>query len=273
MHAWQAFVLGIVEGITEYLPVSSTGHLILTERLLGLPNDEATRAFVIVIQAGAIVAVLSIFLARVRRMLAGLAGRDEAGRRLAFLLVLAFVPAAIAGLLLEDFIDSVLFGMWPVAIAWLVGGVAILALRRLRVGRDSGIELDALTWRHALAIGAFQCLALAPGTSRSLATIAGALLVGLSSAAAIEFSLLLGVVTLTAASAHKALGSHEVLVRDIGPSALAVGFLAAFVSAWIAVRWLVAFVTRRGLFAFGVYRVVLALVVAALLAAGILPAH
>ena len=271
MHPWQAIVLGLVEGVTEYLPISSTGHLILTQRLLGIENDEASRAFAICIQSGAILAVFSLYWPRVRQMLAGLVGKSAEGRRLLLLLVVAFVPAAIAGLLLEKTIDRVLFGLWPVAIAWLAGGIAILVVRRLRDGRREGTRLEDLSFAVALAIGVCQCLALAPGTSRSFATIGGALLLGVSSSAAVEFSLLLGVITLLAATGHKALHSGTVMLHEFGAINVALGFLTAFVAAFLAVKWLVAWLRSHGLAVFGTYRIALALVVIVLLASHVLP--
>jgi undecaprenyl-diphosphatase len=269
---WQALVLGIVEGITEYLPISSTGHLILAERLLGIGNDEAVRAFTICIQSGAILAVLSLYWPRVRQMAAGVVGRDVQGLRLLGLLFLAFLPAAVAGLALESRIDRWLFGLWPVTVAWLVGGLAILLVPVLRTGRTRGLALEQLDAGRAFVIGLFQCLALAPGTSRSLATIAGALLVGVGSRAAIEFSLLLGVLTLGAATAHKALQSGHAMVEHVGGLNLAIGLATSFVAAFLAVKWLVGWLNRHGLLVFGAYRVALAAVVALLLWKGLIDA-
>ncbi len=268
METWQALVLGAVEGITEYLPVSSTGHLVLTSRLLGLPNDGANRAFSIGIQSGAILAVLSIYMPRVKQMLAGLLGGDAAGRRLLLLLVAAFVPAAVVGLALNDWIDEVLFGLWPVVIAWLLGGIAILLVRPLRRPHLEGTALEALTLGQAIAIGCAQCLALAPGTSRSLVTIAAGILMGLSGAVAVEFSLLLGVLTLGAATAHEAVSGGREVIASYGWTNVLVGFGASFVFAWLAVKMLVAWLTTHGLVPFGVYRVLLALGVAWALHAG-----
>lgn len=273
MNPFEAIILGIVEGITEYLPVSSTGHLILAQRALGVPNDEASRAFAICIQGGAILAVLWVFWPRVVGMFRGLAGRDPAGLRLLGLLLIAFVPAAVVGLAFEDDIDRLLFGLRPVVAAWLVGGVVILLWPLLRRGRANGIEIESMRAMHALVIGLFQCLALAPGTSRSLATIVGALVVGLASRAAVEFSLLLGVLTLGAATAHKAVKSGSVLFEHYGALNIALGFVTSFVAAFLAVKWLVAWLNRHGLMLFGVYRVVLALVVATLMWKGVLPAE
>ena len=272
MDALQAIVLGVVEGLTEFLPISSTGHLILTERLLGIANDEAARAFTICIQAGAILAVVSIYSTRVRSLIRGVFGRDGAGLRLLALLIVAFVPAAVAGLLFEERIETWLFGMWPIATAWFLGGLAILAVPVLRLGRARGVELEAMSFAQALVIGLFQCLALAPGTSRSLATIAGALLVGLASRAAVEFSLLLGLLTLSAATGYKALKSGRVMLEHYGALNVGLGFVTSFVAAFLAVRWLVSWLNRRGLAVFGVYRIALAVVVAAFLWYGLLPA-
>jgi undecaprenyl-diphosphatase len=272
VDAWQALVLGVVEGVTEYLPVSSTGHLILTERVLGIGASTNANAFAVVIQSGAILAVLSIYLPRVKQMIAGLLGRDPVGRRLALQIILAFLPAAIIGLAFKKTIEAHLFGLWPVVIAWFIGGVAIVLVRRLREGNRDGAGIERITYPVALAIGCFQALALAPGTSRSLVTIGGALLLGLSGAAAVEFSMLLGVVTLLAATAHEAHAAGASMVHEYGATNLALGFLAAFVSAFLAVKWLLTWLRSRGLFVFGVYRIALAAIVAALLWQGVIAA-
>lgn len=268
MEWWQACVLGLVEGITEYLPVSSTGHLLLAQRALGLRSDEAANAYAICIQGGAIAAVLWLYRARFARMLRGVLGRDAAGLRLSIALVVAFLPAVVVGLAFEEKIEAHLFGLWPIVAAWFVGGVALLFAKRWHRG---DAPLESLTLRAAFVIGLFQCLALWPGTSRSLATIAGGLVAGLSMAAAVEFSFLLGLLTLGAATAHKALGSGSVMLEEYGAASLAIGFVVAAVSAAIAVRWMVAYLRTKGLAVFGVYRIALALAVAALLVAGTLP--
>lgn len=269
----EALLLGIVEGITEYLPVSSTGHLILVQRWLGIGNDEASRTFAICIQGGAILAVLGLYRPRVLAMLRGLLGADPQGRELARNLLVAFAPAVVFGLLLEDFIDRHLFGLWPVVGAWLVGGLVMLSVPRLRSGQPEGRGLEGMAWTSALAIGLFQCAALLPGTSRSFATIAGALLLGFRGAAAVEFSLLLGVLTLSAATAKKAVDGGAGMLEQFGWLSVLVGFLAGGISAFLAVRWLVAWLNRRGLAPFGWYRIVLALVVASLLSMGLLSAN
>jgi undecaprenyl-diphosphatase len=269
MDIWQALILGLVEGLTEYLPVSSTGHLLVAQRLLGIPASEAANAFAIVIQGGAIAAVLLLYHRRVTEMVMGLAGRAEAGRRLAVALVVAFLPAAAAGLLAEDRIEEYLFGPWPVIGAWAVGGVFLLWVAP-RIRQREGRPIEEITWRIALVIGLAQCAALWPGVSRSLATILGAIAAGLSLAAAVEFSFLLGLVTLGAATAYKAVDSGAAMVEAYGTAELAVGFGIACLSAVIAVRWMVAWLGKRGLGIFGWWRIGAAAAVAAMLLAGVL---
>ena len=270
MDNFQALVLGIVEGLTEYLPVSSTGHLLLTQRLLGIESSTAADAFAICIQAGAILAVLGLYRARVAQMTLGVVGRDPVGQRLAFAIIAAFIPAAVLGLLLEKPIKLYLFGgdawgMWPIVAAWLVGGIAILVVSRLRRRRggtpQTGLNLEHLTLRMALIVGFAQCIAMWPGVSRSLVTIVGGLLVGLSLPAAVEFSFLLGVVTLTAATAYDAFKNGGEMLATYGPTPLLIGFGAAWLSAVIAVKWMVSYLQSHGLEIFGWYRVVLAIVV------------
>lgn len=268
-----AVVLGLVEGITEYLPVSSTGHLTVTQRLLGIGDVPAEKAaadaYAIVIQAGAILAVLLLYHQRVGSMAAGLTRQDQDGRRLLTALLLAFVPAALIGFALGDAIKERLFGVAPVAAAWIAGGVAILVLAP-RWQRPHGRPLEAIGARDALIIGAAQALALWPGVSRSLVTILGALAVGLSIGAAVEFSFLLGMVTLGAATGYEALRSGSEIVDRFGVAAPLIGFAVALVSAAFAVRWLVEYLTTRTLAGFGWYRLAAGAGAFALLATGVL---
>jgi undecaprenyl-diphosphatase len=275
---WEAAVLGLVEGVTEYLPVSSTGHLILAAWLLGLESPESREAlatFEIAIQGGAILAVLGLYRARVAQMARGLAGRDPAGRRLLGQIALAFLPAALLGPLLDDPIEEHLFSAAPVLLALLLGGVWMIWLDRRRDPHAGG-GLESLSARAALAIGLFQCVAMWPGTSRSMMTIAGGVLLGLRAPAAAEFSFLLGVPTLGAACAYKLAknllaayqGEGQTLFEALGAGPVLLGFAVAAVSAALAVRWLVGFLSRHGLAPFGWYRVGLALVLGALAATG-----
>lgn len=265
MTLWEALILGLVEGLTEYLPVSSTGHLLVVQRLLGIEQSEASNAFAIAVQAGAIVAVLGLYRARVGNMLAGLVGRDPEGLRLALALVVAFIPAAIAGLTLGDTIKSYLFGSWPVVGAWIVGGILLLAFGK-RLQRD-GAGLESLDWRKALIVGLFQCLALWPGTSRSLVTILGGVVIGLSLPAAVELSFLLGLVTLGAATAYETLQSGQLMLETYGVAALAIGFGAAWISAVLAVRFMVRSLERYGLSLYGYWRIAIGVAVGAWLLA------
>ncbi len=275
MSPLQAVVLGVVEGLTEYLPVSSTGHLLLTQRLMGLDDTgkaaEAAEAYAICIQAGAILAVAGLYFGYVRRMARGLVGCDAGGLRLGINLGVAFAPAALAGLLLEKQIKERLFGggtmgLWPVVGAWIVGGVLILVMDRwLRERRQSGsgLTLEQLTWRLALGIGTAQCVAMWPGVSRSLATILGGLAVGLSLSAAVEFSFLLGLITLSASTAVDTLKHGSAMLEVYGWSTLLIGLVAAFLSAALAVTWLVRYLQRHPMAIFGWYRIVLGIAVAA----------
>ncbi|MEY2853801.1 MAG: hypothetical protein RL030_933 [Pseudomonadota bacterium] len=254
MSLLQALILGIVEGITEYLPVSSTGHLLIAQRLLGIAEGEAANSYAIAIQAGAIIAVLGTYRLRVGGILQGFAGRNPAGLKLGLCILIAFLPAAVLGALFNDRIEQRLFGVKPVIAAWIAGGVLILALSRWVEARREGKGLDQVTWQAAALIGLLQCVAMWPGTSRSLVTILGGLAVGLSLAAAVEFAFLLGVVTLTAATAYTALKSGDGMVAAYGWPALLTGFAAAWISAALAVKWLVAWLNRHGLTLFAWWR-------------------
>jgi undecaprenyl-diphosphatase len=273
MTLWQAAVLGVVEGVTEYLPVSSTGHLLVTQRMMGIGASDEANAYAICIQGGAILAVLGLYLRRVKQMAVGLAGRDAVGRRLAVGIIVALLPAVVIALPGEKVIKKYLFGdawgLWPIVLAWFVGGAAILAVAWYRAAKHrqprAGLSIESLTWKMALIIGLAQCVAMWPGVSRSLATIVGGVLVGLSLPAAVEFSFLLGVVTLGGATAKDALEFGPAMVEAYGPAPLAVGFVTALVSAVLAVKWMVSYLNRHGMSIFGYYRIAIALVVAILL--------
>lgn len=290
MTPLQAIILGLVEGITEYLPVSSTGHLILASALLGLDDPEtksAVDAFNIVIQGGAILAVVGLYFPRIVQMLRGLMGRDRAGMSLLVNLFIAFLPAAFFGFLLDDFIEAHLFHTAPVLLALFVGGVWMIWIDRWRrrnefMGEHAAIlpggdTIDRLTPVQALAIGLFQCVAMWPGTSRSMMTIAGGMLVGLKPRQAAEFSFLLGLPTLGAACLYKLaknlLHARETgtpnLFEQLGVMPVILGTLVAALSAAIAVKWLVAFLNRHGLTAFGLYRLALCLLLGSLALSGV----
>lgn len=266
MSIWEAVVLGIVEGITEYLPVSSTGHLLLTQRFLGIPPSAEANAFAICIQAGAIVAVVLIYGKRVSQVLRGFLGRDSSGLRLGVNLLVAFLPAAVLGASFDDWIERHLFGLWPITLAWLVGGILILFVAR--ASRTTGRGIEDLSWKNALLIGLAQCVAMLPGTSRSLATILGGLFVGLTTVAAVEFSFLLGLLTLGAATVFKAVQQGDVMLATYGPTVLWAGFGAAWLSAMLAVKWMIGYLHRHGMAIFAMWRIGLGIVVAVLLLRG-----
>ena len=282
MTILQAILLGLVEGITEYLPVSSTGHLIITAWLLGLQDDPAKKAavdsFNIIIQGGAILAVLGLYRARVAAMVKGLTGGDRAGLLLFLKLVVAFLPAALLGVLLDDWIEERLFRPVPVLMALGGGGVLLLVLSpwiRTLVDRekDEKDDFSMLSFNHALAIGFMQALAMWPGTSRSMVTILGGILFGLSPRRAAEFSFLLGLPTLGGACVYKLFKSarHDPAgyIETLGgPLPVAVGIVVAAVSAAFAVKWLVGYLSRGGFAAFGWWRVAVAVLLGAAIFSG-----
>ena len=279
MNWWQSVVLGIVEGLTEYLPVSSTAHLLLAQRAMGITESEASNAYAICIQAGAIVAVLGIYFPQVKNMISGILGKagigqgNEDGFVLARNIIVAFLPAAVIGILFNDKIEELLFGLKPIVAAWFVGGLAILVVTQLRRSKSeskAGSLLTSLTWQAALTIGFIQCIAMWPGTSRSLVTIVGGMLVGLSLTAAVEFSFLLGVVTLLAATAYESLDSGPVMIEAYSPFTILLGCAAAWLSAVFAVKWMLAYLKKRDMAIFGYYRVGLAVVVGVMLYRGMI---
>ena len=268
---WQATILGIVEGLTEFLPVSSTGHLIVTQRLLGLQEGEASNTFAIGIQVGAITAILVLYW---RRLLAALrtmrAPTSSGAPNLLWQILVAAIPAIVVGLLFDDWIDEHLFSAKVVAYTLVLGGVLLLVLERWLRAREARIEdLAAMSYRTAFWIGIWQCLALVPGTSRSGATIAGALLLGLSRTAAAEFSFLVGLPILYGASGYKLLSMRDKLTSDmIMP--FAVGTLVSFLAAILVVKPFVAFLRRHNFTPFAWYRIVAGALLLALLASGYL---
>lgn len=285
MTILDAIILGLVEGITEYLPVSSTGHLIITSSLLGLDRDESVKsavdAFSIVIQGGAILAVVGLYRLRVLSMIRGILGKDPRGRRLLINLVIAFLPAAVFGVMLDDLIEAVLFKPWPVITALAVGGLLLIGMKRWQdrvfaAADDDDAEgtqsrftdIEHLSWRQALLIGLLQCVAMIPGTSRSMMTIVGGMLVGLRPRQAAEFSFLLGLPTLGGACVYKSIKSGDEIAA-LGAAPIIVGIAVATVSAAFAVKWLVGYLARHGLAAFGWYRIALAIVLAALWFGGV----
>lgn len=291
-----ALVLGVVEGVTEFLPVSSTGHLIIANHFLGLEAEEpllsadgrplyfrapspqyphgvpltikqAADTYVVVIQFGAIAAVGILYWTQLIAMLRGLLGLDPAGRRLLINLLIAFLPAAGLGFLLHGWIDAHLFSIPAVIIALVAGAGLMFFAESWRRKHANRTALPAeLTPKQAAGIGALQCLALWPGTSRSMTTIVGGYFAGLDARRAAEFSFLLGFVTLTAATVYKSYKGGAAMIQVFGWSNVLLGAAVAAVTAALSVRFLVGWLTRHGLAAFAWYRLVLAAALAVLLA-------
>ena len=244
----KALILGIVEGVTEFLPISSTGHLILTAELLDF-NDERGKVFNIAIQTGAMLAVVWEYRQRFFKVDVDLYRN----------LIVAFIPAAAIGFLFSKYIKAYLFHAVPVALAFIVGGIIILWVesRKLPVRVES---TRAMTWLDALKVGFAQCFALIPGTSRSGATIIGGMLFGLSRKAATEFSFFLAVPTLVGAGAYDMWKSRDLFsADDIGM--FAVGLVSAFVSAFIVIRWLIRYVATHDFKPFAWYRIAFGIVI------------
>jgi undecaprenyl-diphosphatase len=290
-------ILGLVEGVTEFLPVSSTGHLILTTRLLGLDRGEpltdasgrpimvahkgtapqpltlkdAVDNYDIIIQGGAILAVLLLYWGRVWSIVRGILGRDPAGLLLFRNLFVAFLPAAVVGLALEKWISTHLTVALTVLAAQVVGAVLMLAVeywrknRTFAVASSSGPELHELSLKQSLSIGLWQVGSLWPGMSRSMVVIVGGYLAGLRPARAAEFSFLLGLITLGAASAYKTLKHGSELVAGLHVGPMLFGFVVATIAAAVAVKGLVHWLTRHGLAPFAWYRIALAVVWVALI--------
>ena len=256
-----ALLLGIVEGLTEFLPISSTGHLIVAGSLLGYTGDKA-KVFQIAIQAGAILAVCWEFRERLIAVARGLF-RDPRANRFVVNLAIAFMPAALLGLAFGGLIKARLFAPVPVAIAFVVGALVILWAERRQRTRPESVridDVDAMRWTDALKIGCAQAFALIPGTSRSGATIIGGMLFGLSRRAATEFSFFLAIPTLFAACAYDTITHRHLLSLADLPS-FSVGFAAAFVSAFFCVRWLLRYVSHHDFTPFAWYRIAFGIVI------------
>jgi undecaprenyl-diphosphatase len=256
-----AALLGIVEGLTEFLPVSSTGHLILADALLGIEGP-ASKLFDIVIQLGAILAVCWVYRERFARAAAGLAS-DPIAQRFVANIVVAFLPAAVVGVLAHRLIKEVLFSPWVVAVSLIIGGILILAIERARP--PPRIEnVDDMRMRTALWIGCCQILAMIPGVSRAGATIMGGLMLGVDRPAATQFSFFLAVPTMAGATVYDLYKNRGILSLENGTT-IAIGFIVAFLCALFVVRTLVGFVSRHGFGVFAWYRIALGGVALALL--------
>jgi undecaprenyl-diphosphatase len=246
-----AGLLGIIEGLTEFLPVSSTGHLILADALLGIEGP-ASKLFDIVIQLGAILAVCWVYRERFATAAAGL-GSDPVSQRFVANIVIAFLPAVVVGVVAHRFIKEVLFSPWVVAISLIVGGFLILAIERMRP-RPRIETVDEMKMRTALGVGCCQILAMIPGVSRAGATIMGAMMLGVDRAAATQFSFFLAVPTMLGATVYDLYKNRAILSVENG-TLIAIGFVVAFLCALFVVRTLVGFVSRHGFGVFAWYRI------------------
>ena len=261
-----AIILGLVEGLTEFIPVSSTGHLLLTKSLLGLPN-EPWDTFIVMIQLGAILAVVALYFARLWKVLIGLPSKDPSARRFAYSVLLAFFPSAVIGLLFHDFIKTVLFNPTVVCVSLIVGGFALIALERWA---PQPKEHDAMgfSMKTALGVGLFQCLSIIPGVSRSGATIVGGLLLGVDKRAAAEFSFFLAIPTMVGAFTWDLIKDGAGIVPDFA-WLIAIGFVTAFVSGLIVIKWMLNVVAKHGFAPFAWWRIAVGVIGLGLIFSGV----
>ncbi len=277
MSIFESIIIAIVEGLTEFLPVSSTGHMIITQGLLGVESDAFVKAFTVIIQFGAILSVVVLYWKRFFRLNTEPAPEGAGAlKRLThkfdfyWKLLVAFIPAAVIGLLFSDKIDEMLESVTVVAVMLVVGGVFMLFCDKIF---NHGSDDTKLTERRALYIGLFQCIAMIPGVSRSMATIVGGMAQKLTRKAAAEFSFFLAVPTMCAASGYKML---KLLLSDEGLQLLTdnlgvliIGNIVAFVVALLAMKWFVAFLTKYGFKVFGIYRIIAGGLILVLMACGV----
>lgn len=252
MQTWQVILLGLIEGLTEFIPVSSTGHLLLAGHFLGF--DSPGRAFEVLIQLGAILAILSVYMAKLLQLLVDLP-RDARTRRFVLAVLVAFLPAAVIGAVAHKFIKTVLFeSPWLICSTLVIGGIVLLAVDKMRLQPRYHDAMD-LPIATAFAIGLCQCLAMIPGVSRSGSSIVGGLLLGADKRAATEFSFFLAMPTMTGAFAYDLFKNYaELGVADI--RSIALGFVVAFVAGVLVVRYLLDFVGRHGFAPFAWWRII-----------------
>ncbi len=257
----KAVVMGIVEGLTEFLPISSTGHLILAGALLGFDDDKA-KVFDIAIQTGAIFAVILVYWQKIRKTLVDLPTEKQA-QQLALNVLIAFLPAVVLGLLFGKTIKAHLFTPIVVATTFIVGGFIILWAEKRQAAGGNAVRVtdaDDMTWKDALKVGLVQCLAMVPGTSRSGATIIGGMLLGLSRKAATDFSFYLAIPTLIGAGVYS-LYKERALLSLADVPMFSVGLVVSFLSAWVCVRWLLRFIASHSFTGFAYYRIAFGIVV------------
>ncbi|MBV1774788.1 undecaprenyl-diphosphate phosphatase [Burkholderiaceae bacterium DAT-1] len=262
IYLLQSFFLGIVEGLTEFLPISSTGHLILFGDLLHFSSGDS-KVFEVVIQLGAILAVCVLYREKIIQLVKGILGRQAEDINFAIAVLIAFFPAVVLGLTVVGPIKHLLFTPTVVAIALIVGGFIILAVERKHLASDTE-EFTRISWKQALGVGLAQCVAMIPGTSRSAATIIGGMFAGLSRKAATEFSFFLAIPTMLGATAYDLL-KHRNDLSLAQIDSIAVGFVAAFISALFVIKPLVRFVASHSLNVFAWYRIILGAVILGIL--------
>jgi undecaprenyl-diphosphatase len=250
---FKAFVLGVVEGLTEFIPVSSTGHLLLVERFFGFDDDAFGKTFVVLIQLGAILAILSVYFARLWRIAVGMFS-DPAARRFVIGVLVAFLPAAVIGAAAGGFIKDILFNPWVVCFTLIVGGAILLWVDQLDL-KPRYHDATAFPLPMYLGIGLAQCVAMIPGVSRSGATIVSAMLFGSDKRSAAEFSFFLAMPTMAGAFTYDLLKNYKLMTVD-NFTIVAVGFITAFVAALIVVRTLLDYVSSRGFALFAWWRVI-----------------
>ncbi len=256
----KAAVMGVVEGLTEFLPISSTGHLILAGALLGF-DDEKAKVFDIAIQTGAILAVIIVYWQKIRETLVALPTQKQA-QRFSLNVLIAFFPAVVLGLLFGKAIQANLFTPAVVASTFIIGGFIILWAEKRQKAVVRIHDVEEMSWKDALKVGLVQCLAMIPGTSRSGATIIGAMLLGLSRRAATDFSFYLAIPTLIGAGAYSLYKERALLSMSDMPMFL-VGLLFSFLSAWLCVRWLLRFISTHSFTPFAWYRIAFGIIVLA----------
>ncbi len=251
---WKTVLIGLVEGLTEFLPVSSTGHIILAEEVLHFEGPPG-KVFDIVIQLGAILAVCLLYRAKIWSTVTGVVRREPRALRFASAIILAFLPAAVIGVLAHSYVKSVLFNPFVVAVALIVGGIVILAIEWL-VQRPRIKSVDDIDWKTALFVGFCQCLAMIPGVSRSGATIMGARVLRVDRATSAEFSFFLAIPTMLGATVYDLYKNRATLDLH-GSGVIAIGFVVAFLSALVVIKPFVRFISRHGFAAFAWYRIAL----------------
>lgn len=256
----QAIILGVVEGLTEFLPISSTGHLIIVSNWLGFQDKSGANTFVVAIQAGAILAVCWYYRQLIGKLLVGM-WHPGAERRLVINTLIAFLPAALIGVLIAHLIESWLFNVGTVATMLILGGVILLWIEKRPSTKPRTMTMQDMTWKQALGVGVAQCFAMIPGTSRSGSTIVGGLLLGLSRQVATEFSFFLGIPTILGATVYDLWRNRDSLLSgEMNLSLLIVGLVVSFISALIVVKWLIGYVSRHDYQPFGWYRIVFGVV-------------